>query len=333
MTTTVPCSAPDNGIGVKSGTICPIWAVTVPDYPHKNRKERQCPYSMFAIYKRELRSYFSSLFGYVYLAFYLLFAGLFTAVICLFGAASSIELSYGYTSFVFLLSVPLLSLKGFAEERRQKTDLLLRTLPMKSWHLVLGKYLAMITLTGLGQLLGFAAVIVLSFYGPINLTSSLCATFAFFLCGCALVAIGLFLSSLSENILVCALTTFGAMLIIYFLPDLILLLPTTAIGSFLVLSVLVLLLGLIAWRVTRSLNVFCLSLCLLEGINIALLIFGGSLMEGFCARIFTALSVTSQLADFVTYGLFDLQGIAYFLSLTCLFTYFTVLSLEKRRWS
>lgn len=288
---------------------------------------------MFAIYKRELRSYFSSPFGYVYLAFYLLFAGLFTSVICLFGGASSIEMSYGYTSFVFLLSVPLLSLKGFAEERRQKTDLLLSTLPIKSRHLVLGKYLAMITLTGLGQLLGFSAIIVLSFYGKINLLASVCATLAFFLCGCALIAIGLFLSSLSDNILICALTTFGAMLVIYFLPDLILLLPTTAIGSFLILSVLVFLPGLIAWRITRSLNVFCLSVCLLEGINIALLIFGESLMEGLCARIFSALSVTAQLADFVTYGLFDLQGIVYFLSLIVLFICFTVLSLEKRRWS
>lgn len=288
---------------------------------------------MLAIYKRELRTYFSSLFGYVYLAFYLLFAGLFTAVICLFGRASSIELSYGYTSFVFLLSVPLLSLKGFAEERRQKTDLLLRTLPVKSCHLVFGKYLAMITLTGLGQLFGFAATVILSFYGKINLTASVCATLAFFLCGCALVAIGLFLSSLWENLLVCALTTFATMLVIYFLPELILLLPTTAIGSFLVLSVLIFLLALIAWRITRSLNVFCLSLCLLEGCNIALLVFGGSLMEGLCARIFSALSVTGQLADFTTYGLFDLQGIVYFLSLITLFVYFTVLSLEKRRWS
>lgn len=288
---------------------------------------------MTAVYRRELRSYFSGMFGYVYLAFYLLFAGLFVSVLSLYGGASSIELSYGYTSFVFLFSVPFLSLRGFADERRQKTDLLLMTLPLRPYEIVLGKYFAMITLTGIGQLLGFSEIFILSCYGRVNLASAISGTFAYILCGCALVAVGLFLSSLWENLLISALCVFAAMLGIYFLPDLILLLPTTAIGSFLVFGVCALLLSLIAARVTRSISVFLICASLLEGINLMLLIFGGNLMEGLCARVFRSLSVTACLADFTTYGIFDLQGIVYFLSMTVLFVYFTVLSVEKRRWA
>lgn len=288
---------------------------------------------MIAVYRRELRSYFSGMFGYVYLAFYLLFSGLFVAVFCLYGGISSIEQTYTYTSFVFLFSVPFLSLRGFADERRQKTDLLLMTLPLPARSVVLGKYFAMITLTGLGQILGFCAVIVLSFYGKVNLTSALSGTFAYMLFGCALTAVGLFLSSLWENLLISALCVFGAMLIIYFLPQLVLLLPTTAVGSFLVLGLLAILLSLIVWRITRSLSAFLISASILEGINLVMMIFFNSHMEGLCARIFRAASLTDRLADFCTYGVFDLQGIVYFLSVSALFVYFTVLSLEKRRWA
>ncbi len=288
---------------------------------------------MSAVYRRELRAYFSGMFGYVYLAFYLLFSGLFVAIFCLYGGVSSIEQTYTYTSFVFLFSVPFLSLRGFADERRQKTDLLLMTLPLPARSIVLGKYFAMITLTGLGQLLGFAAIGVLSFYGRVNPASALSGTFAYLLCGCALTAVGLFLSSIWENLLISALCIFAAMLGIYFLPQLVLLLPTTAIGSFLVLGVLAILLSLIVWRITRSLSAFLISASVLEGINLTVLIFLDEHLEGLCARIFRAISLTDRLADFTTYGIFDLQGIVYFLSVSALFVYFTVLSLEKRRWA
>lgn len=288
---------------------------------------------MLAIYRRELRSYFSGMFGYVYLAFYLLFSGLFVAIFCLYGGVSSIEQTYTYTSFVFLFSVPFLSLRGFADERRQKTDLLLMTLPLPARSAVLGKYFAMITLTTLGQILGFVPIWILSFYGRVNLLSALSGTLGYLLFGCALVAVGLFLSSVFENLLISALCIFAAMLTVYFLPQLVLLLPTTALGSFLTLGVLAVLLSLIVWRITRSLSAFLISASLLVGIDLVGMIFFSQGMEGLCARIFKAASLTERLADFAAYGIFDLQGIVYFLAVSALFVYFTVLSLEKRRWA
>jgi ABC-2 type transport system permease protein len=288
---------------------------------------------MLSVYRKEMKSYFCTFYGYVILAVYLFFSGLFTSVINLFGASSSIELSYGYTSFVLLLTVPFLSLHGLSDERRQKTDLLLYSLPIRSRDIVIGKYLAMISLVGIGECIGALAGIILTFYGETNAATAFSGTVAYFLCSCALLSVGLFLSALTESVLVSALLTFGAMLLIYFLPDLILLLPTTAIGSFLTLTVLILLLGLLAYGITKSVSVSLIFVFLFEMIQVGIFLFYPTWLEGRAAKLFSSLSVTERLANFTTYGLFDWQGILYFFCILILFLYFTTLAVEKRRWS
>ncbi len=287
---------------------------------------------MNAVYRKELRSYFSSLTGYLLIAFYLLFAGIFITVYNLYGQTPSIEVSYSYVMIVLLIVIPLLTMRSLAGERHQKTHLLLSSLPISTADYIIGKYLAMLTLLAVPTVILFSYTAILSFYGNIRLLSAILSTIAFFLVAAALTAIGLFLSSLTENSLIAGSLTFGVLLLVYFLPTLILMLPATALGSLLIFSILILLFGLLLFRLTGSLNIALIGGLLPETLLIALFLYKSSLLEGAAAKLFRFLSLTEQFELFSLYGIFDVQAIVYFLSVTALFLFFTVLSMEKKRW-
>ena len=85
---------------------------------------------MMAILKREFKSYYLSMTGYAFAAFLLIFTGIYTMAVCLAGYYSNFEYVLGNISFIFLLIVPILTMRVFAEERKQKTDQLLYSLPI-----------------------------------------------------------------------------------------------------------------------------------------------------------------------------------------------------------
>lgn len=287
---------------------------------------------MIAVYRKELRSYFTSLTGYMLIAIYLLFAGIFVTVYNLFGGTPSIEVTYADCVIVLLIVIPLLTMRSIAGERHQKTGILLSSLPIKTADYIAGKYLAMLTLLALPVFIVFCYSAILSFYGEINLLSALLSTFALFLLAAALSAIGLFLSSLTDNVLVAGALTFGVLLMIYFMPTLILLLPATAIGSLIVFSIVIVLLVLLLFKLSESLNFALIAGVIAEIALLTIFFIDSSLLEGAAADFFGFLSFTEHFDLFPLYGIFDLSSIVYFISVAILFLLFTILSMEKKRW-
>ncbi len=173
---------------------------------------------MQAIFKKEFRSFFRSVTGFVFVAFFLLILGLYTSIICFSNGNSHYEYVFYNCSFVFLIAVPILTMRSIAEERRQKTDQLLYSLPISTPQIVLGKYLAMLAVYAIPVLISCLYPLILMLFDPAGYLSFLSiysAVFAFFLLGAALIAIGMFMSSLTENQIISALLSFGAMLICY----------------------------------------------------------------------------------------------------------------------
>lgn len=286
---------------------------------------------MIAVYRKELRSYFTSLTGYMLIAIYLLFAGIFVTVYNFFGGTPSIEVSYADSMIVLLLVIPLLTMRSIAGECHQKTAPLLSSLPITTADYIIGKYLAMLTLLILPIFTVFCYSAILSFYGDIRLLSALLSTVALFLLAAALTAIGLFLSSLTDNMLIAGALTFGVLLTIYFLPTLILLLPATALGSLIVFSIIILLLGFLLFKLTESLNLALIAGLIGEIALFAFFFIDSTLLEGAAADFFSFLSLTERFNLFTLYGIFDLSAIVYFVSVAALFLFFTVLSMEKKR--
>lgn len=287
---------------------------------------------MTAVYRHEVSSYFTNVTGYVFGAFMLLFAGIYTMAYNLRACMVSFEYVLGGMSFVFLVIVPILTMKIIAEERRQRTDQLLYSLPLSMTRVVLGKYLALLTVFAVPVLVVCIYPLVLCAFGSVYLPAAYSAIFGFFLLGAALIAIGMFVSSLTESQAVAAGLCFVVMLLNYFITSLASYASTTAGGSLLAFTVLVLLLGAVFRLMTRSGFASLVLMAVLEALLLAAFLVDSSAFEGLFPALMERLSLFDSFYGFVD-GIFDLRSVVYFLSVIAVFIFLSVQSLEKRRWS
>lgn len=287
---------------------------------------------MPAIYKRELKSYFTSMMGYVFIAFVLLFIGIYTTAYNLTYLYPAFEMVIDSTAFLFLIIIPILTMRVFAEERRQKTDQLLYSLPLRLTDVVLGKYLAMVTVFAIPTAIISFYPLMIAQFGPVELGTAYASIGAFFLMGCALMAIGMFMSSVTESQIVAAVLTFGAMLVAFLGSALAELITGTAMASVIALTVVAVVLGIVVKVMTRSTTMALLAALAAEVPLLAIYMIAPAVLEGAIGMVFSALAVFDRMGNFVN-GVFDVTGVIYFVSVAALFVFFTVQSLEKRRWS
>lgn len=163
---------------------------------------------MRAIYKREVRAFFHSFIGWLYLAATLSLMGIyFTYFVMLYGE-SSIAYVLQSSIFLFQFAVPILTMRSLAEDRKQKTDQLILTAPVSVWKIVFGKYLALLTVYAVPVAVIGIMPFILSFFGEFQKGVSYTALLGFFLYGAFALAVGLFLSSLTESPIIAAVLTF-----------------------------------------------------------------------------------------------------------------------------
>ncbi len=287
---------------------------------------------MKAIYERELKAYFQGVTGYLFIAFVLLFAGIYTMAINLFSGYPTFSFVLGNMSFIFIIVIPILSMRVIAEERRQRTDQLLYALPMSMYKIVMGKYLAMVTVLAIPCAVMATYPLILSAFGNVNFFVSYASLFAFFLLGAALLALGMFISSLTENQVVSAAICFLVMLLNYFISVLTGFLPKSTTGSFIVLTIAALLIGLFFKWMTKDIFVAGLATLLCEIPLISVLIFHKEALSGLVPQIVGKLSLFDRFYTFID-GTCDITAFVYFISVIAVFVYFTVQSLERRRWN
>lgn len=170
---------------------------------------------MTAIYKREVRSFFRSFIGWLYLAAALFFLGLFFTAYNIYSGYPNIAGVLQNVIFLFLLMIPILTMGSLAEERKLKTDQLIFTAPVKISEVVLGKYLALVTVFSIPLVVIGIAPVILSFSGTFQMGISYTALLGFFLYGALGLAIGLFVSSLTESIVIAAVFSFIVIFIGY----------------------------------------------------------------------------------------------------------------------
>lgn len=287
---------------------------------------------MLAIYERELKSYFSNLIAWITIAALLLFAGIFTMSYCLINGIPNFEYVVGDMAFIYIIAVPLLSMRVMAEERRQKTDQLLYALPLSMRQIVLGKYLAQLTIIAVPVAVLCFYPLILSLFGTVNLAAAYSSLLAYFLMGAAFLAVGFFISSLTENQAIAAGLCFLVILLNYFLSSLLSFVPSSSSASFLALSAAVLLFGLVLYLLTKN-SIFSVSLVLLA--EIVLFILQKVIpeqFEGMFSGFVEQLSIFEQFYTFMD-GILDLTALVYFVAVAFLFLFLSVQSLEKRRWS
>ena len=287
---------------------------------------------MTAVLRHELSSYFTNVTGYVFGAFLLLFAGIYTMVINLQSASPYFEYVLMNMDFIFLIIVPILTMRVIAEERRQKTDQLLYSLPLTMTQVALGKYLAMLVIFLIPVAVIGVYPLVLTAFGAVYLPAAYGALTGFFFLGASLIAIGMFISSLTESQAVAAGLCFVVMFLNYFISSLASYVPSTAFASFLCVAVCILVLGLIFRLLTRSGFAALVLTIVLEGGLVAAYTFRSADFQGLFPNLMEQLSLFDRFYEFVN-GTFDLTAIVYYLTVIAVFVFLTVQSLEKRRWS
>lgn len=287
---------------------------------------------MTAVFRHELSSYFKSVSGYVFGAFLLLFAGIYTTDINLNAGLTNFEYVLDYMCIIFLIIVPILTMRVVAEERRQRTDQLLYSLPLTMTEVVLGKYGALLVVFLAPMAVIGVYPLILSAFGNVYLPTAYSAWLGFFLLGAALLAIGMFISSLTESQAVAAGLCFLVMLVNYFITSLAGFISTTAFASFAAFTVVILALAGIVWFMTRSGLASGVLALVLEAVLLFFYAGDTSAFEGLFPEVMENLSLFDQFYQFVN-GVFDLRAVVYLLSVSGLFLFLTVQSLEKRRWS
>ena len=287
---------------------------------------------MIAVFKHELRLYFQSLTAYVFGAFLLLVVGIGAMLYNLQAAVSNFEYVLSFSSMVFAVIVPILTMRVIAEERKQKTDQLLYSLPISTTSVILGKYFALLLVYLIP--LAFVAIypLIFSQYGEVYLLTSYGSMFAFFVMGAALIAVGVFISSLTENQGFAAGIGIAVILFNYFSVSLAEYTSATAFGSAVALFVISALIGWIIKHLTRNETIgYGIGLALMFTTTVFFII-DSEKFEGLLPDIMKKLSLFDRFETFVN-GVFDLTALAYFLSVIVFFLFLSVQSLEKRRYN
>ena len=170
---------------------------------------------MKAIFKKELRSYFCSPLGYVFIAVFALVTALFFFIYNLVQGIGDISYVFSNIMLLLVLIIPVLTMRSFAEEKNKKTDQLLLTCPISVGEIVIGKTLAAYVVFALALALTLIYPLIISFYTETAWATVMCNYLGFFLMGAAFISVGIFISSLTENLLISAVASFGALSALY----------------------------------------------------------------------------------------------------------------------
>ncbi len=287
---------------------------------------------MTAVLKHELRLYFHSLTAYVFGAFLLAFVGIGAVLYNIQAAVSNFEFVLNFSSLIFVVIVPILTMRVIAEEKKQKTDQLLYSLPISTTQVILGKYAALLVL----YLIPLAVIslypLIFSQFGDVYLLTAYGSILAFFILGAALIAVGMFISSLTDNQGMAAGIGIAVILLNYYSVSLSEYVSATAAGSAVALVVLFLAMGAVIRYVTKNGTLAYWFSFVLIAVTVLLLFVDSSIFEGLLPSIMAKLSLFERFTSFVN-GAFDMTAIVYYCTVIIFFLFLSVQSMEKRRYN
>ena len=287
---------------------------------------------MIAVLKHELRLYFHSLTAYVFGAFLLAFVGIGAMLYNIQAAVSNFEFVLSFGSMVFVVIVPILTMRVIAEEHKQKTDQLLYALPITTTQVILGKYLALLVVYLIPLALISLYPLLFAQFGEVYLPTSYGSILAFFVLGAALIALGVFISSLTDNQGFAAGIGIAAILLNYYSVSLSEYISSTAFGSLAALCVLVVLLAMLVKYLTKNETLAYFGAGGLLVLIMGFYMYDSTQFEGLLPQVMANLSLFERFYVFVN-GVFDMAAIVYYLTAIVFFLFLAVQSLEKRRYN
>ena len=288
---------------------------------------------MLAIYKRELKSYFHSMTGCVFIAFLVMFTGIYFM-------AYNLNAGYPYFSYtlsgsliVFLVGIPLLTMRSFSEERKTKTDQLLLTAPVSLTKVVLGKYFAMVTVLAVPNVIFCLFPLLIKLQGTAYLLVDYSSIAVFFLLGCVYLPIGMFMSSLTESQIIAFISTFGILLLLYLWDGILSFLPGSALSGMIGILLILTLIVVYIYHMTK--NWMLAAGIEAVGIAAALIVYfvKSSLYENLLTKLLGRLALADVFMNISSSNIVDVSGLLLYVSILIIFVFLTIQTIQKRRWS
>lgn len=288
---------------------------------------------MLAIYKRELKSYFHSMTGCVFIAFLVMFTGIYFM-------AYNLNAGYPYFSYtlsgsliVFLVGIPLLTMRSFSEERKTKTDQLLLTAPVSLTKVVLGKYFAMVTVLAVPNVIFCLFPLLIKLQGTAYLLVDYSSIAVFFLLGCVYLAIGMFMSSLTESQIIAFISTFGILLLLYLWDGILSFLPGSALRGMIGILLILTLIVVYIYHMTK--NWMLAAGIEAVGIAAALIVYfvKSSLYENLLTKLLGRIALADVFMNISSSNIVDVSGLLLYVSILIIFVFLTIQTIQKRRWS
>ena len=287
---------------------------------------------MTAIYKRELKSYLTSMVGYLFIFFILVLTGIYFSAYQLSAAYPKFEYTLSAVTFVFLIGVPILTMRVLAEERKQKTDQLLLTAPVSVGNIVIGKYLALVTVYAIPILVKCIYPLIMSKFGTVAFGSAYTAILGFFLLGCANIAIGVFMSALTESQVIAAVLTFVLLFAFYMMNGISSFFSKTSMSTCVTFGLLILAAAIILYTMIKNALISAIAAVIGEVILVVIYVVKSSVFEGGIQKVLNIFNLSGHFDNF-TSNIFDIKGIVYFLSVIAICLFLTMQSISKRRWN
>ena len=267
---------------------------------------------MAAIYKRELKSYFQYMTGYVFIAFLVLFVGIYFMAYNLMSGYPYFSYTLSGMVTIVMIGIPVLTMRSFADDRKTKTDQLLLTAPVSVPKMVLAKYLSMVTVFAVPVLISCLCPLIIKMNGTAYLKTDYASILAFFLLGCVYIAIGMFISSTTESQIIAAVGTFGSL-----------------VGFLLLWTLCVVILHRVTSHNLLAFVLEAAGIVALVGAYVA----KKSMFDRALVNLVEKIAVTDVFQNFANNYIFDAGGLIYYASIIFLLVFLTVQSVEKRRWS
>ena len=287
---------------------------------------------MTAVFRHEMRLMWNGLTAYVYGAFFLVAVAIYMMYYNLTAGYANFEYAMAGAAFALIIIIPIITMRIIAEEKKQKTDQLLYSLPVSTTGIVAGKYLAALATAAIPLVIVCAYPVILSKFGEVYLPTSFGTIFGFLLLAGALMSMGVFVSSITESQAMAAGICFAVMIFNYYMVTLAEYVATSATGSLVAIIIIEAVLALIIRHMTGNTAMAAI----IGGVAIlataVACLINSSWFEGLLPSILENISVYERFYVFVN-GIFDYTGVIYFISVIVFFLFLTVQSMEKRRYN
>jgi len=286
---------------------------------------------MTAIIKKEMRTYFTSVSGYGFLAVLLLMTGLFFGGMNVDAGNPYYASTLSQCTILFLILIPVLTMRLFAEEARQKTDQLLYTSPLKVSHIVVGKFLSAVFLFLIGMGITLLFPFIMTIYGRIPVAETVGVFIGYILLGICYISVGIFISSLTQSQVIAAVATFAVLFIFLLMDSLASTAPVTREASAIFIGAAIIGLALIVYTSTKSKLVGGIFGAVCAAGAVGAYFMNNLLFDGVIAKVLRWFSLLNRFSNFQA-GVLDLGDIVYYVTFAFAFVFLTVNTIEKRRW-